>query len=111
MASSIPEEGNIIKDPRNLFTFKKEANDTANTDKISFRIKKNQVIKGRILTDIRIMFQHEEENYLFISYSNADYKERETKSDTNKRLSVKEYLKSIMTYLKEITCNLKKSNT
>ena len=44
---------------------KKETNDIGKwRHKISFYIKKNKLIKGRILRDIRNIIQHEEENYL-----------------------------------------------
>ena len=48
MENTKPEEGNIIKDIRNLFRLKKET----------------KAIKDRILRDIKNLFEHEEdENY------------------------------------------------
>ena len=59
--SLIFEEGNLIKDIRNIFELKKELNYTAIKDIRSlFRLKKEtKAIKERVLRDIKI--EHEEE--------------------------------------------------
>ena len=82
MESSSLEEENI-KDVRNICRLKKEKDDTTIKDiRKLFRLKKEtKVIKDR------------------------------TSRDTNKTLSVKEYLNKTIPYLKEIINNLKKSDT
>ena len=52
---------NIIKDIRNLLRLSKELNYTAIKDiKNLFRLQKEtKAIKGRILTDIKNLFEHE----------------------------------------------------
>ena len=61
------EEENIIRDIRNLFRLKKELDYTAIKDiRNLFRLKREtKVIKGRILTDIKNLFEHEGEKYIF----------------------------------------------
>ena len=93
-------DGTAIKDIKNLFRLKKE----------------NKIIKDRILSDIRIFFELEEEenHYKPIRVSNFwsnNYVEYESKGDSNKTPSVEEYLSRIELFLKEIINNLKKSYT
>ena len=67
MGSLTLEEENIIRDIRNLFRLKKELDYTAIKDiRNLFRLKREtKVIKGRILTDIKNLFEHEGEKYIF----------------------------------------------
>ena len=57
------EGENIIKDIRNLFRLKKEQNYTAikNIRNLFRKGKETKVIKGRILRDIKNLFEHEKE--------------------------------------------------
>ena len=57
----------IIKDIRNLFRLKKELDYTAIKDiRNPFRLEREtKAIKGRILTDIKNLFEHEGEKYIF----------------------------------------------
>ena len=58
--------------------------------------KETKAIKDRILTDIKNRFQHEEENYYepvkLNNFWSNNYVEYESNGDTNKTLSVEEYL-------------------
>ena len=67
MGSLTLEEENIIKDIRNLFRLKKELDYTAIKDiRNLFRLEREtRAIKGRILTDIKNLFEHEGEKYIF----------------------------------------------
>ena len=72
-------------------------------------------MKNKVITDIRILFEHEEEDYYkparvgnFWSNNYIDY---ESNSVRNKTLSIEEYHNKIRTYLKDIINNLKKSDT
>ena len=111
------EEENIIKDIRKLFRLKKRLNYIAIKDiRNLFRLGKEvKAIKDRILRDNKNRFQHEEENYYkpvrINNFWSNNYIEYESNSDTNKALTVKEYLNKIRLYLKDIINNLKKSNT
>ena len=89
MKSLSLEEGNIIKDIRNLFRLKRKLNYTT--------------------------IEHEEKNcYRPIRVSNFwsnNYIEYESNGDRNKILSAEEYLNKISPYLKDIINNLKKYDT
>ena len=113
-----------LKDVRNLFRLnklKKETNDATINGIIFFFLdyKKKKAIKGRIIRDIRILFEHkEEENYYkpvrIGNFWSKDYVEYKSNSDRNKTLSVEEYLNKIklyLKYLKDIINDLKKSDT
>ena len=86
---------------------KKETNDTVTKDIRSlFRLKKeNKAIKGRIIKEIRNLFEHEEgESYYkplrisnFWSNNNIEHKSNRNR---NKTLSVKKHLTKIRPYLK-----------
>ena len=128
-------EDNIIKNVRNLFRLKRKIDDTTIKDvKNLFRLKKviddttiknfrnlfrlkneNEAIKDRIFTDIRNLFEHEEEDYYkrvrIGDFCSKNYIEYESNSDRNKTLSVEEYLNKIRSYLKNIINHHKKSNT
>ena len=101
------EEENIIKNIRNLFRLKKEQSYTAVKDirNVFRQEKKFKVIKGRILGDIKNLFEHEkkEETYYkpvrVSNFCSNSYIEYESNSDRNKR------------YLKDIINNLTKSDT
>ena len=112
-----PEEENIIKDIRSLFSLKKELNHTAMKDtKYLFRLEKEtKGIKDRILRDIKNLFEHEEENYYKLvrvnNFWSNNYIKYESNSNRDKTLSVEEHLlNEIRPYLKEIN-HLKKSGT
>ena len=101
------EEENIIKNIRNLFRLKKEQSYTAVKDirNVFRQEKKFKAIKGRILGDIKNLFEHEkkEETYYkpvrVSNFCSNSYIEYESNSDRNKR------------YLKDIINNLAKSDT
>ena len=104
MESLSLEEGNIIKDIRNLFRLKKELNYTATKD-IALR-------------DIKNLFEHEDEKnyYKPVRVSNfwsTNYIEFESNGDINinKTISVEEYLTKIRPYLKDVMNNLKTADT
>ena len=64
MKSLSLKEENIIKGTRNLFRLKEEQNYTAIKDirNLFSQKKETKAIKGRILRDIKNLFEHEEEN-------------------------------------------------
>ena len=118
MENPRPDEGNIIKDIRNLFRLKRELNYIANKDIINlFRLEKvTKAIKDRILRDITNIFEHEEEENYYKpakvnNFWSNNYIEYESNGDINKTLSVEENLNKIRPYLKDIINNLKKSDT
>ena len=111
-----PGEENITKNIRNLFRPKnKELNYTAITNiRNLFRQKKEiNVIKDGILRYIKNLFEHEEEeenSYKPVKVSTFwrnNYIAYESNDDSNKTLSVEEYLNKIRPYLKDIINNLK----
>ena len=117
MESLSPEKANIIKYIRNLLRLKGELNYSAIKDiRNIFRLKKTKSIKDRILRDINNLFEHneEEENYYkpvrVSNFWSNEYIEYESNGETNKTLSVEEYLK-IRPYQKDIINNLKKYDT
>ena len=63
------------------------------------REKETKAIKDRILRDIKNFFEHEEENYYkpvrVNNFWSNNYIEYENNGDSNKALSVKEYLNEI----------------
>ena len=71
-------------------------------------------IKGRIIRDIRILFEHEEEDYYQpVGVGNVwsdSYIEYESNGDRNKTLSVEEYLDKTRPYLKNIINDLQTSD-
>ena len=72
-------------------------------------------IKDRILSDIKNIFDHEEENcskpVRVNNFWNNNYIEYESNGDRNKILSIEEYVNKIRPYLKDVINDLKKSNT
>ena len=74
-------------------------------------------MKSRAIGDSRNLFDHEEEQenyYRPVRVSNFwsnNHIECKGNSDSNKTLSVKEYLNKIKSYLKHMKNNLKKSGT
>ena len=113
------KEEKIIKDGRNIFTLKKEIDDTGIKDiRNRFRFKKkHKVIIDRTLRDIRNVFKHEVEEksyYKPVRVSNFwsnNYIEYESNGDRNKTLSVEEYLIKIRPYVKNIINNLENAYT
>ena len=116
MESLSLEEENIIKDIRNLFRLKEELNYTAIKHiRNRFRLgKENKASKGRILRDIKNLFEHEEEEETSckpISVSNIwsnNYIEYESNGDRNKTLPGVEYHNKSRPYLKDLINNIKK---
>ena len=94
------EKENIIKDIRKLFRLKKELNYTGIKDiRTLFTLEEEtKTIKDKILRCIKNLFEHEkeEENYYkpvrVNNFWSNNYIEYESNSDTNKTLSVEEYL-------------------
>ena len=106
-----------MKDIRNLLKLKNELNYPAIKDITNlFRWEKEtKAIKDRIRRDIKNLFEYKEENYYkpvrvnnFWSNNHIEY---ESNGDRNKTLLVQEYLNKIRPCLKDITNNLKISNT
>ena len=68
-----------------------------------------------MLRGIKNLFEHEEENYYKpvrkTNFWSNKYIEYESNGDRSKALSVEKYLNRIRPYLKDITNNLKKSDT
>ena len=95
----------IIKDIRNLFRQKKK------------KRKETKVIKDRILRNIKNLFEHEKEEEIYYkpvrvyNFWSNNYIENESNSDRDQTQSVEQYLNKIRPYLKDITNNLKKSDS
>ena len=74
-----------------------------------------KAIKDRILSDIKNIFEHKEENcskpVRVNNFWNNNYIEYESNGDRNKALSIEEYVNKIRPYLKDVINYLKKSNT
>ena len=88
----------MIKSIRNLFKLGKE----------------NEMIKDRIIRDIRILVEQEDDYFKpkrVGNFWNNNYIEYESKSGRNKNILVKEYLNKIKPYLRDIIINLQKSGT
>ena len=113
------EEEKIIKDIINLFTLKKEQNDTAIKDiRNLFRLEKEvKGIKDIVLRNIKNLFEYEkeEENYYkpvrVNNFWSNNYTEYKSNGNKNKILSVEEYLDKIRSYLRDIVNDLKQSDT
>ena len=92
------EEGNIIKNIRDIFKPKKE----------------NEAIKDHIIRDLRSLFEQEDNYYKPIKVDNFwkdNFIEYESNCDKNKNLSVKEYFNEIKPYVKYIIAKFRKSGT
>ena len=83
-----------------------------------FRLnRENKTIKDKIFRDIRNLFKHEEvrldtsKPVRVGNFWSNNYIEYESNGDTNKTLSVEEYLNKIRPYLKDIINSLKKFDT
>ena len=76
--------------------------------------KENETIKGRIIRDIRDLFEQEKEDYYkpvrVGNFWSKHYIEYENNGDRNKTLSLEEYLNKSRLYLKDIKMNLIKSD-
>ena len=99
------------------FQTKKEIDDTSIKDiRNLFRLKKeNEVIKNRVIRDIRRLSEDEkEENYYkplrVGNFWSNNYIEQESSGNRNKTLSSEEYFNKIRSYLKDIINDLKKSD-
>ena len=109
------EEEKIIKHIRNLFRLKKELSYIAIKDiRNDFRLEKEvKAIRYRILSDIKNLSEHEEEEkrnkpVRLSNFWSNNYIEVESNGDRSKTLSVEEYFDKIRPYLKDILNNLKK---
>ena len=118
MESLSPEEGNIIKDMRDIFRLKKEQNYIAIKDvRNIFRLKKQiKGIKDIVLSNIKNLFEYEKEvNYykpVWVSnFWSNNYIEYKNNGDRNKILSTEEYLDKITPYLKDIINDPKQTDT
>ena len=90
------QEGNIVKNIRNLFK------------------PKNEAIKGRIIREIKTLFEQENHYYKPIRVGNVcnnNNIEDEINGDRNKNLAVKECSKEIKPYLRDIIIDHQKSGT
>ena len=81
-----------------------------------FRLEKeNEVIKDKVIRDIRNLFQQENGYYIIRVGKkilwNKTYIKYESNQDRNKNLSVKKYLNEMKPYLRDIIINLQKYNT
>ena len=97
------DEESLIKDRRNRFRLKNEQNYTVIKDieNLLDKKKETKAIKGRILRNIKKLFQQEkeEENYYkpvrVSNFWSNNYSEYESNGDRNKTPSVEEYLNKI----------------
>ena len=81
-------EDKIIKNIRHPFKLKKE----------------NEPINGRIIREIKTLFEQEEDYHKLTRIDNFwtnNYIEYESNGDRNKTLSIKEYLDTIKPYFKD----------
>ena len=121
MENSRTEREKIIKDIRNLFRLKKKKkNKQLKAEYIeileTLLDQKNKIIKDITRRDIRNLFENEEEEnyYKPVRVSNSwknNYIEYKSNGDRNKTLSMEGYLDKIRPNIKDITNNLKKSDT
>ena len=100
----------------NPFRLKKEIDvTTVKNIRNLFRVEEeNKSIKYRIFRYIRKLFGHRGDYNKPLSVGNFlsnNYIEYDSNGDTNKILSVQEYLNKVRPYLKDITNDLKKSDT
>ena len=73
-----------------------------------------RLIKDRIITDIRILFEQEKDYYELKRVSKfwkINYIKYESNGDKNRNLPLDEYLNKIGTYLRNIIINLQNSDT
>ena len=90
-----PEVKNIMKGIRNLFRLEKET----------------KGINGRIIRDIRNLFENYYKPVRVNNFWSNNYVKHKSNDNSNKTLSVEEYLNKIRPHLKGIINNLKKSHT
>ena len=100
---------------RNRFRLKKEVDDNTIKDiRNLFRLyKENEAVKERVIRDVRIFYEHEEDYCKAARVSNFwsdNYIEYESNGDRNNAPSTEEYLNKIKSYLKKIINDLKKSD-
>ena len=101
-----------IKIPRKL-KIKKQSEDNVITD-VRKLILEKETIKERIIRDIKILLEQEEDYYKSIGVGNFcgnNYTEFDSNGDRNKTLSIKEYLDKFKPYLQDTINNLKNSDT
>ena len=118
MESLSLEEENIIKDITTRFRLEEEQNYIAvkGIRNISRLKKEINGVKDFVLRNIKNLFEYEkeEESYYKLvrvnNFCSNNYLEYKGNSDSNKTLSVEEYLDKSRPYLKDIN-NLKKSDT
>ena len=77
--------------------------------------KENEAIKGKIIRDIRNLFEHEKGDYYKPvrehNFCSNNYIEYESNGDKNKMLSVEQYPNKIRPYSTDIINDLKKFDT
>ena len=76
--------------------------------------KENEVIKDRVIRDIKNLLEREEDYYRPVrvgKFYSSNYIKEESNGDRNKTLSVEEYLNKTRPYLKKYINNLKKYDT
>ena len=77
--------------------------------------KENEAIKGKIIRDIRNLFEHEKGDYYkpvrVHNFCSNNYIEYESNGDKNKMLSVEQYPNKIRPYSTDIINDLKKFDT
>ena len=105
MENSMPEQGNIIKDIRNLFRLKLNYIAIKYIKNVFTLEKETKKIKDKTRRDIKILFDHSEEEkyYKPVRVSNfwsKNYIEYESNNDRNKTLSVEEYRNKTSPYFK-----------
>ena len=87
-SEKIKREDNIIKDTKNLFRLRKQI-DKRNLFRL---IKENETIKDKIIRDIKIPLEKEDDYYKPMkggNFWNNNYIEYESNGDKKKNLSVK----------------------
>ena len=89
-----PEEENIIKKIRNHFRLEKET----------------KGIENKTLKYIKNLFEEHYNPVRINSFSSDDHSEYKSNNDTNRILSIEEYLDKITPYLKDIINDLQKSS-
>ena len=92
---------------------KKQSEDNIITD-VRKLILEKETIKERIIRDIKILLEQEEDYYKSIRVDNFcgnNYTEFDSNGDRNKTLSIKEYLDKFKPYLQDTINNLKNSDT
>ena len=111
------KKNNLIKNVRNLIRLKKQMTPQLRMQEIILDYKEKMcvAIKGRIIEDIRNLFDNKEEDcYKLVrlgNFGSNKYIEYESNGDKINTLLIEQYLHEIISYLKDIKNGLKKSYT